>query len=265
MEVARRTPPTAIIRSAERTLKLLEVLASYGSGGAGLKQLSNRLGINIGTCHHLLSTLMYARYVKQHNNGNYCLGVKAIELAVSVLEEFNLVRECLPAMQKMMRMTEETVNLSILDNTDVLVVQKVESPASMRLFFSFGRRAPVHSTAAGKVLLMKHTPEEVRKILASYELTKYTPQTITDPQQFIVELDRVRKAGYAVDNEECEIGARCVATPIFNYTGQVVAAISIAGPITRFNDSRILELANYLRAGTREISSAMGHRIAGHY
>lgn len=257
--MAKRTTPAPILRTAERTVKVLEALAKYPDG-LSLSRLSSLLELNASTCHHLVATLVHAGYVVQDaESRRYRLGAKIIGLAVSSLGSFDLVRESRPMLQELSCELHRTVTLSVLDAGKGLVLYKMEAAVMGGLSISVGQRAPVHCTAAGKALLFSHSEKEVRAILAAHPPLRHTPNTIVDQEEFLAELRRARSVGYAVDNEEFIVSVRCVAAPIFDYNAKVIGAISVSGAADDLTDELVSELGIRLGSTGREISTAMGY------
>ena len=150
---------------------------------------------------------------------------------------------------------EESVCLAIEQDSEVVYVDTVDGPDSMlKTMQRIGKRAPLHSTGVGKVLLLNFNPQEIERIAESTGLKPLTYKTITDKQRLIEAVESIRTKGYAIDDEECEIGARCVAAPIWDYSGIVVAAISVSGPATRMTIAKIESIRDSLLRVANEIS-----------
>lgn len=247
----------------ERTLDILEALADRGE--AGIAQLSHQVGLHASTVHRLLSTLIARGYVRQNNEtGRYLLGLKALDVARAVRDHLDLRMEALPILRELMQKSGETANLAVLDGCHLVYLEQVSSPGWMlRMFVQVGARAPLHSTASGKILLA-HLPEtELHAMLASYPLVPYASRTIVDRSVLISELEEVRRDGYATDYGEQEEGVSCVAAPVRDFTGRVVAAISISGPWIRITPERVAVLAPLVREACGRLSAALGYRDAG--
>ena len=190
--------------------------------------------------------------------GKYKLGLTALHLAHAVLQQLDFRKEAKPSMERLADLTSETVNLSVLDGDEVVYIEKAEGSASLRMLSRIGHRAPVHCTGAGKVLLSEMALDEVRAILRRTGLPRFTPNTIVTFDQYLRELEFVRANGYALDKEECEEGASCVAAPIRDHTGKIVAALSISGPTVRFGQDRLPTLVNYVVDIADDISTKLG-------
>jgi DNA-binding IclR family transcriptional regulator len=248
------------VQSVERTLDLLEALAETGE--SGIAQLSARVGLHASTVHRLLSTLIARGYARQNpDSGRYLLGLKALDMARAVKDHLDLRMEAAPILHKLMRESGETTNLSVLDDRQIVYLEQVSSPGWMlRMFVQAGARAPLHSTAAGKVL-MAYLPEaELRRLLTAYPLIPYASRTIVDRSVLFAELTEVRGEGYATDYGEQEEGVSCIAAPVRDYGGRVVAAISVSGPGIRITPERVSSLVPLILEACDQLSTALGYR-----
>ncbi|NLN17224.1 MAG: IclR family transcriptional regulator [Firmicutes bacterium] len=257
--MARRKKPAAAIQSAERVLNLLDILAEEGAE-MSLTQISQRLGVHISTAHRLATTAMYCGYVEQNpETDKYRLGLKCLQLANALLQQLDLRRIARPFMEKLAEESDETVNICVLDDGEVVYIDKAEGGASLRLFSRIGKRAPAHATAAGKMLLAHLAPADVEAILKEHGMAALTPQTITAFDELSAQLQEIRRLGYSLDDEECEEGARCVAAPLYDHTQRVIAALSISGPVSRFSVENLPRLIALVRECARDISKQMGY------
>jgi DNA-binding IclR family transcriptional regulator len=228
-------------------------------GEVGIAELSKQVGFHISTAHRLLATLIAQGYARQNpETGRYGLGAKAFHLAESYLGQMDLRRVVHPVLERLSRETGETANLVILDGREALYLDKAESPQSLRIFSRIGRRAPLHCTAAGKILLAGRPWPEVQRMLGKASLERYTPRTILSPEALRRELNAVRTEGVALDREECEEGATCIAAPVRNARGETVAAMSVSGPTLRMQAERIRELTPIVVGMGREASRRLG-------
>lgn len=246
------------MQSITRALTLLEALADQ-RGDVGVVELSRRVNLHVSTTHRILGTLASRGYVR-HNpeTGRYALGAQAFHLAESYLGQIDLRHLVRPSLERLSQGTGETANLVILDGGEALYLDKVESPQSLRIFSRIGRRAPLHCTAAGKVLLAHRVDTEVDKLLGGASLEMLTRATITSRRQLLLELSKVREQGFALDIEECEEGASCIAVPICNSRGETVAAMGISGPSSRMHMQRVQDLVPIVIRAGREASERLG-------
>jgi IclR family acetate operon transcriptional repressor len=241
-----------------RALSLLEALED-GRGEVGIAELSKRVGLHVSTTHRILATLVARGYARQNpETGRYALGAKALHLAESYLGQMDLRRLVRPVLERLSQETGETVNLVILDRQEALYLDKVESPQSLRIFSRIGHRAPVHCTAVGKVLLAYRSKAQVEALLGPGPLERLTRHTITSVVQMRRELEKVRDQGFALDREECEEGACCIAVPVKNAQGDVEAALGISAPTTRLTLRRMEELIPTMLGRGQEASAQLG-------
>ncbi len=193
----------------------------------------------------------------------YRLGLKLLELGSVVLANMEVHREALPFIEELVRETGETVHLGVFDGTQVVSIEKMDSPHGLASNITIGKGAPAYCTGVGKALLA-FQPEAVVDHVCRLGLVAYTPQTITDPAKLRKELAQVRAQGYAVDNTEHQPDVRCVAAPIRNYTGNVIASLSVSGPATRIPKERIPALAARVREVARQLSLRLGYSPKAH-
>ena len=246
------------VQSVVRALTLLEALADQ-HGDIGIAELSRRVGLHVSTAHRILGTLVSRGYARQSpESGRYALGAKTFHIAESYLGQMDLRRLVRPVLERLSRETGETANLVILDGRDALYLDKVESPRSLRIFSRIGRRAPLYCTAVGKVLLADLPMDEVNSLLDGGALDALTRATVTSRNQLRQELRKVQEQGFALDIEECEDGASCIAVPVRNSRGETVAAIGISGPSSRMNAQRIAELVPAVMRSGSEASEQLG-------
>lgn len=231
--------PSASLRSVRNAVRLLRCFSAE-QPELGVTELSRRLGLSKSTVHLLLATLVAEGLVEQSpSTGKYRLTLALFNLGVQVLPRLGLDSpHVLPAMEELGRLCNEAITLGILDQDACLFLQRVESTEALRVDIRVGTRVPLHASAIGKVLLA-YLPEERREaLLRRLELTHVTPTTVTDPAVLRAELERVRRQGYAIAAEEVFPGITSIAAPVWNYTGQVQAGLSIAGPIGRLDPLR---------------------------
>ncbi|MEP7090388.1 MAG: IclR family transcriptional regulator [Nocardioidaceae bacterium] len=231
------------VQSVDRALALLEALALAGRP-MGVGELALQTGLAQGTAHRLLRGLQQRGYVRHDDSRKYSLGTAALRLSDAA--QRSLSSSARPFLAQLVQVSGETANLAVLEGDDVVYVAQVPSPHTLRMFAEVGRHVPPHSTAVGKVLLAGMPRARALAVLRRTGLPRRTPSTITDLDAFIAELDLVREDGWAADEEEQEIGVRCVAVPV--RTGdQVLAAMSLSGPAERFGGGRDPDLVAEMR------------------
>ncbi len=251
----------AVLQSVDHALAVLESFDA-GNPELGVTALSGRLKLAKSTVYRLLTTLCARGYVYQNPaTGKYRLGLKAFEVGSLAVSQLTVREVAVPFLEKLRDATKETVHLGVRDGDSVIYIDKIETLHSIRMYSRIGRRAPLHCTALGKVLLAFAPPAEAARLVPR-GLKRYTPNSIIDPEVLGKELDLVRERGYALDDEEFEEGLKCVAAPLWDYTGAVVASAGIAGPHIRITSDRLPDLIAVVRETAAEISARLGHRLA---
>jgi DNA-binding IclR family transcriptional regulator len=247
------------VQVLERSLGILELLCSKGPE-LSLIDLSEQLQLHKSTTHRLLGVLEQHRFVEKSSiSGKYRLGLKLFELgskAIAHLDWCELARRYL---QRLAFATGETAHLCILDDGEVLYLEKVEAPRTVRVPSIVGRRYPAHCGGAGKALLAFQPEEEIDDLIKRRGLKSYTRNTFTTPAQLKEGLRIVRAQGYAIDNEEFEEGLECIGAPVRDYSGRVVAAISIAGPTFRITEEKLAVLARSVIEAAQDLSADLGY------
>ncbi|GLF97972.1 IclR family transcriptional regulator [Streptomyces yaizuensis] len=242
------TPDAAVkspgggVQSLERAFDLLERMADAG-GEVGLSELSASSGLPLPTIHRLMRTLVACGYVRQQPNRRYALGPRLIRLGESASRLLGTWAR--PHLARLVEETGETANMALLDGDEVVYVAQVPSKHSMRMFTEVGRRVLPHSTGVGKALLAGARPDDVRALLARTGMPAATDRTITTPDAFLRALEEVRHQGYAVDDNEQEIGVRCLAVPVPE--SPTAAAVSISGPAGRVTEAATASIVPVLQ------------------
>jgi DNA-binding IclR family transcriptional regulator len=246
-------------QTLDRALGALLRIGESGSRGLTLAECSATLGYSKPTVHRILRTLAHRGFLRvDRERGLYTLGVANLRLGMAFLEQLDLRSEALPILRELGERTGETVHLGVLDGSDVVYIEKVESTHAVRMFSQIGRTMPAYSTGIGKAILAHLPPDEVAMALPE-TLEPRTSATITDRAELLRHLAEVRRRGYSTDEIENEDGIRCVGAPVFDHTGIVCAGISVAGPATRVTSERTLELGRLVQASAFSISRRIGH------
>lgn len=249
-----------VVQSVERSLSIVEVLSEYDEG-LGLTEISEKVDLHKSTVHRLLYTLMVKGYVKQNEDTNkYKLTLKLFELGSKKVEKMNVVTAARPLLQELMEKTNEVIHLVVREGTEIIYIAKVESQNPIRMYSKIGKRSQVYCTAVGKSMLAHMTDNEVLNIWNSSKIEKLTEYTITDFNKFKEVIKDVREKGYAIDEQENEIGIRCTATSILDYKGDVCGAISISGSIISFKEEKIEEFSKLIIEYAGKISRELGYR-----
>ena len=254
-------PATAYtVKSLVKALTILEVLADEDPPYT-LTQLSRRLQLHVSTVHRLLVNLLRHGFVEEDTvSGGYQLSYGVLRMGLRVLDRLDFRRAAQPLLRDLNLRTRETVHLAILQETQAISIDKYLSPQPVGLDARLGGIMPLHCTGVGKTLLAHQSEETLNRIAQSPGFTRMTARTITALPQLRKELQQIRDQGYTIDQEEAVEGLSCVAGPIFNHSGQVVAAFSVAGPATRLTPARIPELAQMVRETSQQISNRLGYR-----
>jgi len=236
---------------------ILELLGSQSGTGLSLAEVAKHLKVSKSTAHRYLTTMEDLEVVKRDERDCFNLGPKMIELAGALLSRHDLRNEGEPLLEQLSAQTQETSHLAIPTGNNVVYIAKVDSPHSVRMASHIGIRNPMHCTALGKAILAYYPPEQVEAIIRE-GLPARTPFTLTSPESLRAELERIRGEGFAIDDQENELGVRCTGAPIFDYTGKVVGAISVSGPASRITRERSLELGSVVNEAAKEVSRKMG-------
>ena len=238
----KKTKPNNLVQTIERVTWIFDTLSQYPQG-MSLGDLSEKIGLPKGTSHRLLSSLGYFDFVRQDPlTKNYFLGFKLVDLGNLMLDQLDLRNEARPNLILLAEKVQETVHLVIQDGDEALYIDKVDlypKRSGLQMVSRLGARNPLHCCSVGKVLLANLPEEELERIIKTRGLPKRTQNTITDRDRLREHLAMVKLTGYAVDNEENEEGVRCVAAPIMNGMGRVIAAMSISGPTARITPQLI--------------------------
>ncbi len=252
-------PPRNNSSSVRRALAILRVLATVnGGGGATLSDLATQVGASKSTILRLLAPLLDASLVQQRRDGQYAIGVGAVSLGSAYLNNLDLRTVAQPILSQLAAVSKETVHLMVYSDGQVVYVDKISGSSPIQMASRVGDRAAVHSTASGKAILAHQPAEEFDRVVAA-GLPRRTPRTLVSADQLAEELVKIRERGLAVDDIENEEGIRCVASPVFDHTDAVVAAVSVSGPAERIGD-QMQELAGPVRSAANQISEHLGAR-----
>lgn len=248
------------VKSASRVLTLLEYLAEVKTASFG--SIVQDLNLPNSSAHALLQTVLHQGFIEyEESTRNFRLGFRLWEVAQSYAMDGDLATLAQPLMDQLTATTMETVQLARLDGLENVYLAISESPHAMKLVSAVGMRLASHATGLGKVLLASLGDDELDRRLAGVELAEYTERTITDPRRLRVELARIRNRGYGEDNEEFVRGCRCIAMPIHDSRGDVVAALSVSVPTPRYNQKVARTIREALRATVSQLEQRLGVRL----
>lgn len=253
-----------MVQSLDRALDVLEVLAA-GNDDVGLSQITERTGLPLGTVHRLLSSLVARGYAAQDRETRlYGPGPRLLEVAAKAAasRRFDLSRIARPCLRSLTEATDETSNLLVLQGDEGVYSEQIASPRLVRMFTEVGQRVPLYCTGGGKAILSGFPDDQLEAYLARTTLQAFTPKTLATPERLRQELLSAHEQGYALDDEEREIGVCCIAAPIFDRFGRCVAALSISGPTTRMSRERALSLGPLVRQAADTCSAQLGLRPA---
>lgn len=246
-----------------KVLRILEALQT-SSSGLGLKAICDDTGINKSTAHRFLRHLEREGYLLRTEDALYLIGPRLTQLSMCASMGATLQAVARPVLSNLWRSTQETVNLGILDRGTLLYIDVMESPQEFRLVSRVGSRRSLQETALGKALAAFLPANEYERVLRGVIFQRVTPHTITNLTQLRAELDKVRRQGYAVDNEEALLGCRCISAPIFNSDRAAIGAISISGPVTRLALAQVPTFAKMVKAAANAVSMTMGFSSRAH-
>jgi DNA-binding IclR family transcriptional regulator len=251
--------PQQRVQSLNRALDLLEALARADE--LGVSEVAAQTGLVPSTAHRLLSTLVARGYAAQNPaTGRYLMGYKLLELSSGLQDRLGRLRAAArPHLEAIQRETGETTNLVVLEGRNIVYVDTVAGTQSVRLFTEVGRAIPAHTSGSGKALLAWRAPEDVAALFDGVPLAPVTPKTLRSLEALEADFKRIRRRGYATDDEEHELGVACVATPVLDHAGQPLAAISVSGPTPRILHADTADIAGLLREHAGEVSAALGY------
>ncbi|MCL2496575.1 MAG: IclR family transcriptional regulator, partial [Clostridiales bacterium] len=250
------------VQSVVRAIQLLQVLADE-SRELSLTEIADKLGWPKSTAHGILATLLDYRFVDQSpTNGRYRLGIRLFEFGHKVAQNWDIRQIALPVMHKLNSRFGEMVQLATEDSGEVLYIEKVDSTHIIRTVSETGARLPMHCSALGKALLAYRNPAEVKRILNKSGMRRMTGNTITDTASMDIELAKIRKQGYAIDNRETLEGLSCVAAPIRDKCGDIRYAISVCCLAEQLKGAYWEQIKKAVLESAHEISYLMGYRNA---
>ena len=252
--------PTYRVQVLERAVDILQVL-SEDSRELTAGEVADRLSLHKSTIHRLLTVLDQHRLIRRNaDTGRYALGLRLFEFGTRAVRGLRLRDQAQPHLDQLARETGETAHICVLDRGDMVSIAYAEGPRSLRMPATVGRRTPAYCSAVGKAMLAFVSEAALDTVLLEGPLRACTSKTVVTRAALLEDLRQTRTRGYSIDDEEIEKGLRCVGGPIWTYTGEVVAAMSVAGPTFRITKSRVPAVARAVVATTRALSSELGYR-----
>jgi DNA-binding IclR family transcriptional regulator len=246
--------------AVERALAMLEAVAQE-SDGLSNAEISRKLKIPKSSASYILRTLETQAYLNRDpQSGKYRVGLKILSLSRGALSGIDVREVALPVMRRLTEKTNLTCHLAILDGPEAVYIEKVEPQGFLRVDTWVGRRMRVHATSVGKALVAHISRDRLTRILEKTGMDKRTAKTITTLPRLLKELEKVRALGYAVDDEENNLGARCLGAPIFDQYGEIAASLGLSGTINQVNGQTMPRIVEALKDAARHISMQLGFR-----
>ena len=255
---------TNLVQSVDRALRIIEFLAENPTG-AGITEISKSLGLSKGTVHRLISTLKERDFAYQSSNTElYRLSYKILYLYNCISNNIDMFKVSRPIIRKFADKVDATVHLATLDEkrSNIVYIDRIEPMNSQKPFVMssrVGKKAPCYCTAAGKMLLSQYSDDEIRDIMKDEEYKTYTDKTIKNIDEFLEEIHKVRKQGYALDENEYDHGIICISIPIYNSNGKIDFAMSVTGLILYTKAEELINLKDQLDEVSRKVSNAINY------
>src|SRR6201989_1086046 len=235
------------VQSVDRALVIIETLAEDDEGYR-LSDLAVRTGLSTSTVHRLLATLEKRRFVHfDRHESKWHVGAQSFAVGATFARPRNFVAQAMPYLRKLRDLTRETANLAVVDDESIIVLTRMESREIMRSLTKLGGRVAMVASGVGKAVLATYSDEDVNAIIRHHGLPRMTEKAIVRPGELFRELERIRRQGYAVDDEEACMGLRCIASVVYNDCSEPLAAISVSGMTSRVSDDRLPDLGRAVR------------------
>ena len=252
-------PGTQSVPALEKALQILQMLATSRSG-LSLQEIVQRTGLPRSSVHCILVTLQRQDFLyRNESTSRYMFGLKLFSLANMALSGLRLRDQAAPFLYSLMHQTQLTVHLAILERNEAVLVAKVDAPGIVRLATWLGKRMELHCTGLGKALMCHWDEERIDGVIAEHGLPRHNDNTIASLKRLKQDLSKAAERGYAVDDEEDEIGLRCIGVPVFDHTGSVVAAVSVAGTTSQITGENVNDLAGRVMAAAGALSQVLGY------
>ncbi len=249
------------VQVIDRALDILELL-SMEKDGLGITEISIRLNINKSTVHRIVTALVERGYIQKDTSRLvYKLGLKFVELSSMYLNNIELKTEAKTYLWELTNKFGLATHLGILDSTEIVYIDKVDVVSSRRLYSKIGLRIPVYCSALGKSMLSGMTNKECDLLLSKCSFEKFTTNTLTTKEELIEQINTYKIKGWFLDDEEHDEGIRCISSPIYDYMGKVIAAISISGANTLISTENQEEVGNIMVETARKISKRLGYQL----
>jgi IclR family transcriptional regulator, KDG regulon repressor len=248
------------VQSLGRAFSILEEVARHREG-IGLADLSKLVGLHNSTTFHLAKTLVSLGYLRQERDSKrYRVGRPLFALAASALDEIEMVNLATPILEDLSRESGESGHFAVRMGDAVVVIARTSGPGAFQLTDRVGVVRPAHCTALGKIMLASLRPDQLKRFLERVELKPSTKKSITDPAMLLRDIAEIRRSAIAFDDGEFNAEVRCVAVPVYNFTGEVIGAMGISGPIWRMTDQVLQSRAKLVQAAAGRLSAEFGAR-----
>jgi DNA-binding IclR family transcriptional regulator len=250
-----------INQSVEKTFQIIEIMAESREP-LRLQDIALKVDMPSSTVLRLVNTLVSCGYASQDPNTlKYFLSLKFMLIGGLVSSQINIRDIAHPYLLELSKKCKESVCLSIEQDMEVVYLDVIDGPDGiLKITQRIGKVAPLHSTAVGKIMMLNYDSKQLNQMIASKGLAALTPNTITSKEELIKELEKIRTQGYALDDEECELGARCIATGIKDYSGKYIAGISVSGPTTRMSMEYVNIIKNIVMDTSKTISGLLAYK-----
>ena len=246
------------VQSLGRAFSILEEVARHREG-IGLAELSKLVGLHNSTTFHLAKTLVTLGYMRQERDSKrYRVGRPLFALAASALDEIEMVNLATPILEDLSRETGESGHFAVRMGDSVVVIARTSGSGAFQLTDRVGVVRPAHCTALGKIILASLRPDQLKRFLERVELKPSTPKSITEPSVLLREIAEIRRSAVAIDDGEFNAEVRCIAVPVYNFTGDVIGALGISGPIWRMSDQVLKSRAKLVQAAAQRLSAEFG-------
>ena len=246
------------VQSLGRAFSILEEVARHREG-IGLAELSKLVGLHNSTTFHLAKTMVSLGYMRQERDSKrYRVGRPLFALAASALDEIEMVNLATPVLEDLSRETGESGHFAVRMGDSVVVIARTSGPGAFQLTDRVGVVRPAHCTALGKIILASLRPDQLKRFLERVELKPSTPKSITEPSVLLREIAEIRRSAVAIDDGEFNAEVRCIAVPVYNFTGDVIGALGISGPIWRMSDQVLKSRAKLVQAAAQRLSAEFG-------
>jgi len=246
------------VQSLGRAFSILEEVARHREG-IGLAELSKLVGLHNSTTFHLAKTMVSLGYMRQERDSKrYRVGRPLFALAASALDEIEMVNLATPVLEDLSRETGESGHFAVRMGDSVVVIARTSGPGAFQLTDRVGVVRPAHCTALGKIILASLRPDQLKRFLERVELKPSTAKSITEPAVLLREIAEIRRSASAIDDGEFNAEVRCIAVPVYNFTGDVIGALGISGPIWRMSDPVLKSRAKLVQAAAQRLSAEFG-------